>query len=307
MAEDTTRRTQHLSRSMQIDGLAVFELLKPITWFAPIWAFLCGVLSSGVNVSAHIYELTMGAILVGPLVCGMSQAANDWFDRHVDAINEPDRPIPSGRLPGQTGLYVALLWTVLSLLLAAFIGPIVLVATVVGIAIAWAYSAPPFRFKQNGWNGNTAVALGYEGMPWITGAAVMLSQVPRIEIFVVALLYSIGAHGIMTLNDFKAIEGDKKMGIRSLPVQLGSARAAKLACWVMALPQAIVIGLFLLWQQPVYAAGIGLLLIAQIFLMAKLLSDPRKLAPWYNATGVTLYVLGMLVAAIAISGMPGVS
>ena len=46
-------------------------------------------------------------------------------------------------------------------------------AAVVGLALAWAYSAPPLRLKQNGWWGNAACAACYEGLPWITGAAVM--------------------------------------------------------------------------------------------------------------------------------------
>lgn len=54
-------------------------------------------------------------LLAGPVVCGMSQAANDWFDRHVDAVNEPHRPIPSGRIPGRWGLWIALAMSVLSL------------------------------------------------------------------------------------------------------------------------------------------------------------------------------------------------
>jgi chlorophyll synthase len=57
----------------------------------------------------------VGIVLAGPITCGMSQAANDWCDRHVDAVNEPDRPIPSGRVPGRWGLHVALAMTVLSL------------------------------------------------------------------------------------------------------------------------------------------------------------------------------------------------
>jgi hypothetical protein len=56
------------------------------------------------------------------LLCASSQAVNDWFDRHVDAINEPNRPIPSGRMPGRWGLYVAVLWTLLSLACAAALG-----------------------------------------------------------------------------------------------------------------------------------------------------------------------------------------
>ena len=78
---------------------AMIELLKPITWFAPMWAFGCGVISSGVPVSEKWPVIAAGVALAGPLVCGTSQVVNDWFDRHVDAINEPQRPVPSGRVP----------------------------------------------------------------------------------------------------------------------------------------------------------------------------------------------------------------
>ena len=90
---------------------AILELLKPITWFPPMWAFACGVIASGVSVANHWHLLLAGVILAGPMVCAASQAINDWFDRHVDAINEPHRPIPSGRMPGHWGLYVAIVWT----------------------------------------------------------------------------------------------------------------------------------------------------------------------------------------------------
>ena len=118
-----------------------------------------------------------------------------------------------------------------------------------------------------------------------------------------AVLYGFGAHGIMTLNDFKAIEGDKQLGIRTLPVQLGPERAARLACWVMAVPQVMVICLLLVWQQPFAAAAVALVLAVQLWLMRTLLGDPRGKAPWYNATGTGLYVLGMLAAAFALGNM----
>jgi chlorophyll/bacteriochlorophyll a synthase len=281
---------------------ASLELLKPVTWFAPMWAFGCGIVSSGVSVSDHVWTLVAGVVLCGPLVCGTSQACNDWYDRHVDAINEPHRPIPSGRIPGSWGLYIALIWTAVSLLVAASIGIWVFYAAVAGLAIAWAYSAPPFRLKKNGWWGNSAVGLCYEGLPWFTAAAAMQAARPPTEIIVLALLYSIGAHGIMTLNDFKAVEGDKQMGIGSLPVKLGEAKAAKLACFVMAVPQVIVAAFLLRWDRPVYAGIIAATLALQVLCMMRLVKDPKKYAPWYNGTGVTLYVLGMLAAAIAIRG-----
>jgi chlorophyll/bacteriochlorophyll a synthase len=130
----------------------------------------------------------------------------------------------------------------------------------------------------------------------------MLAMRPPNEIIYLALLYSLGAHGIMTLNDFKAVEGDKQMGIGSLPVRLGEAVAAKLACVVMAVPQVVVVALLLHWSRPLYAGLVVASLLLQLMCMTRLLKDPKKFAPWYNATGVTLYVLGMLASSIAIRG-----
>src|SRR5208283_5744871 len=175
---------------------AVLELLKPVTWFAPMWAFGCGVVASGASPTTRWSFIVLGILLAGPLVCATSQAVNDWYDRHVDAINEPKRPIPSGRIPGEWGFYIACVWTALSLAVAALIGPFVLIAAAFGLILAWLYSAPPVRLKQNGWWGNSAVALCYEGLPWLTGAAAMAAGLPDWRVVVLALLYSFGAHGI---------------------------------------------------------------------------------------------------------------
>ena len=87
----------------RLEFSACLELLKPITWFPPMWAFSCGVVSSGLGGNGRWTLIVAGLLLAGPMVCGTSQAINDWYDRHVDAINEPNRPIPSGRIPGQVG------------------------------------------------------------------------------------------------------------------------------------------------------------------------------------------------------------
>jgi len=294
----------HTSRRLP-DPRALLTLLKPVTWFPPIWAYLCGVVSSGVPITSAPWLVLLGMVLAGPVVCGMSQAANDWCDRHVDAINEPGRPIPSGRVPGRWGLWVALMMTALALAMGMALGPWGFGATVFGVIAAWAYSAEPVRLKRSGIWGPGLVGLCYEGLPWFTGAAVLAAGAPSWPVVIVAALYAIGAHGIMTLNDFKALEGDRQMGVDSLPVTLGPERAARVACWVMALPQLGVIALLLGWDRPLHAAAIGALVIGQIWAMRVLLSDPKGRAPWYNGTGVTAYVTGMMIAAFAIRTIGG--
>lgn len=280
----------------------VVELTKPVTWFPPMWAFMCGVVASGASIADNWLFLVAGLALTGPVVCGTSQVINDWCDRHVDAINEPGRPIPSGRVAGRWPVVIALMGTGLSLLLGAALGPWVLLATAVALFSGWAYSAPPLRLKRSGWWGPLACALSYEGLSWFTGTSVMVGGLPATDVLAVLLLYSLGAFGIMTLNDFKAVSGDRATGLRSLPVVLGERRAALLACAVMAAPQVLVIALLVLQDLAISAAIVTVLLAAQLFFMTRLLRDPAGYAPTYNATGVLLYVLGMLASALGLGG-----
>ena len=130
----------------------------------------------------------------------------------------------------------------------------------------------------------------------------MTSTLPSTPVLVVLVLYSLGAHGIMTLNDFKAVEGDKQTGVRSLPVVLGVRDAALFACGVMALAQ-VIVAVYLVQQGLMLSAAIvAAVLAVQFALMPRLIADPAARAPWYGGTGVTLYVLGMLAAAGGLGG-----
>lgn len=285
----------------KISFFAFTELLKPITWFPPMWAFSCGVIASGETLFDKWKIILLGLILAGPMVCASSQAVNDWFDRDVDAINQPDRPIPSGRIPGSWGLNIAIIWTILSLIVASFLGTWGFIAALIGLMLAWAYSMPPIRLKTNGWYGNAACGLSYEGIAWITGAAVVAGgSIPEGRSLILALLFSIGAHGIMTLNDFKSIKGDKKMGISSLPVRLGVRGAALSSCLTMLIPQILVLMLLVSWNTKYHATILSILLFIQVLLMRIFLLNPRDKALFYSAVGVPVFVSGMMVSAFAL-------
>jgi chlorophyll synthase len=123
------------------------------------------------------------------------------------------------------------------------------------------------------------------------------------SVLIIATLYGLGAHGIMTLNDFKAIEGDRQIGLRSLPVVMGPERAAKLACVIMAVPQVAVIALLIWWDKQLHAAAIVVMLGGQLAAMRVLLRDPEGKTPWYQGVGILLYITGMMIAAFALRGL----
>ena len=277
--------------------MSLLELTKPVTWFPPMWAFLCGVVSVGALNSNNTILILSGLLLAGPLVCGMSQAVNDWCDRHVDAINQPERPIPSGRVSAGWGFFTGIMMSVISILFAYYLGSLIFFATIIGVLAAWLYSLEPIRLKRSAIFGPGVVAICYEGLPWFTGAAIFTISLPNKEVLIVLSLYALGAHGIMTMNDFKATKGDKLLGINSLPVILGRKPATLVACLIMLFPQLIVISLFYFWGSLILAITLAVCVLLQSLSMIFLIRDPEKNTPFFNMTGVLLYIAGMMLSA----------
>ncbi|MBX0327154.1 chlorophyll synthase ChlG [Oscillochloris sp. ZM17-4] len=279
-----------------------FLLMKPVTWFAPAWAFLCGAVASGqLGWSVDLIgRLLLGTLMAGPILTGLSQVVNDYCDREVDAINEPQRLIPSGQVTLRHVYILTVVLTWLGCSVAIFLGREVALYVGIGLICALSYSMKPLRGKRNGWVGNTLVAISYEGLAWLAGHAAFGALTgPSVA---VAMLYSLGAHGIMTVNDFKSIVGDTKMGIRSIPVQYGKVMAARLVVITMGVAQLGVIGLLFWWGHPIAGAVVGLLLAAQSVPNVRFIRDPEHNEVFFNATAIMLFVWGMLAAAIGLAG-----
>jgi len=284
----------------RIEPSAILPLMKPVTWFPPMWAFACGVVSTGEPVLENWSVLLRGVILAGPLMCAMSQTMNDYFDREVDAINEPERPIPSGKISKSASWLITFSLIITGFLVALSIHPYVMAIAFVGVLMSHAYSGPPFRAKRNGWYGNLIVGLAYEGVAWLTGSFAITQGVPSTETIALAIIFSLGAHGIMTLNDFKSVVGDKIRKVASIPVQLGEKNAAILASVIMDAAQLGAIAILLAKGSSLMAILASILLLAQLPMQKILINNPREKAVWYNAFGTLLYVLSMMVAAVGI-------
>lgn len=284
------------------------QLMKPITWIPLIWGVVCGAASSGEYTWTleNFLKSATCMLLSGPLLTGYTQTINEFYDRELDAINEPYRPIPSGAisLPQViTQAWVLLLSGIgLAYVLDVWAGhdfPIVTVMALFGTFIAYIYSAPPLKLKQNGWLGTYALGSSYIALPWCTGHA-LFGQLDW-KIVVMTVVYSFAGLGIAIVNDFKSIEGDEKLGLKSLPVMFG-IKTASWICVTMIDVFQIAIAVYLIYiHQQLYAAILLLLVIPQItFQDMYFLRDPLKNDVKYQASAQPFLVLGMLVAGLAI-------
>ncbi|MBW4691051.1 MAG: chlorophyll synthase ChlG [Lyngbya sp. HA4199-MV5] len=284
------------------------QLMKPITWIPLIWGVVCGAASSG-NYRWTLENVLISAacmLMSGPLLTGYTQTLNDFYDRDIDAINEPYRPIPSGAIsiPQVTVQILVLLAGGIGVayILDRWAGhefPTITVMAIAGSFVSYIYSAPPLKLKQNGWLGNYALGASYIALPWWAGHALFGDLNPTIMIL--TLFYSLAGLGIAVVNDFKSVEGDRQLGLQSLPVMFGVTTAAWICVCMIDVFQAGVAAYLISIHENLYATILLLLVIPQItFQDMYFLRDPLKNDVKYQASAQPFLVLGMLVAGLAL-------
>ena len=284
------------------------QLMKPITWIPLIRGVICGAAASGnfewtfSNVLASLACMLMS----GPLLAGYTQTINDFFDKEIDAINEPNRPIPSGKISIKdvkiqiwvlllAGLIVAFLLD----LYAKHSFPSVLLLALGGSFVSYIYSAPPLKLKQNGWLGNYALGASYIALPWWAGQALFGKL--TIVTAILTLAYSLSGLGIAVINDFKSVEGDSKLGLNSLPVVFGIKNASRISAGLIDIFQLAMVVVLVIIGQHLASVILVLLVIPQItFQDMWLLRDPLKFDVKYQASAQPFLITGMLVTALAI-------
>ncbi len=284
------------------------QLMKPITWIPLIWGVVCGAASSG-NFHWSLENVLISAacmLLSGPLLTGYTQTLNDFYDREIDAINEPYRPIPSGAIsiPQVATQIIVLLIGGIAIAYgldqwAGHTFPTITVMAIGGSFLSYIYSAPPLKLKQNGWLGNYALGASYIALPWWAGHALFGDLNPTIVIL--TLFYSLAGLGIAVVNDFKSVEGDRQLGLKSLPVMFGITTAAWICVLMIDIFQVGIASYLISIRENLYAAMLLLLVIPQItFQDMYFLRDPLTNDVKYQASAQPFLVLGMLVAALAL-------
>jgi len=289
------------------------QLMKPITWIPLIWGVVCGAASSG-NYTWTVENFLVSAacmLLSGPLLAGYTQTLNDFYDRDIDAINEPYRPIPSGAIsiPQVVSQILILLLAGLGVAYALdwWAGhevPTITILALGGSFLSYIYSAPPLKLKKNGWLGNYALGASYIALPWWAGHALFGNLTPTI--MALTLFYSLAGLGIAVINDFKSIEGDRQLGLNSLPVMFGMTTAAWICVLMIDIFQSGVAAYLISIHQNLYATLLILLIVPQItFQDMYFLRNPLENDVKYQASAQPFLVFGMLVTALALGTAQG--
>ncbi len=258
------------------------RLIDPVTWVSPLLMSLCGAFAAGRGQPGFhptdmqdLWLLLIGMVMSGPLATGFSQSINDYFDRELDAINDPERPIPAGDVSlGEARLN----WIVLAiatLLVSLVFGKIeITLLAVFGLVLATAYSVPPVKLKKHAWLGAPSVGLGYVCITWIS---VHLIFAPLTTASIIAaLINGVLVSGLLFLNDIKSVEGDRLHGLKSLPVTLGMRRAVLVSYIVINGSQLVLLVLAWLWGYLWLAAVILIMMIAPIYSQVKLYQEPSQ-------------------------------
>jgi bacteriochlorophyll/chlorophyll synthetase len=262
--------------------LTHLELADPVTWITPISMVFCGMFAAGRGNPGFQFsdggDLLLALLVIlmcGPLGTGFSQSINDYFDRELDAINDPSRPIPAGRISlgaARLNWIILGLATLVTGLLLARQSLWLPVLGLVSLVLAAAYSVPPIKLKQNYWLGAPAVGFGYVFLSWTAGHLTFAPMTwPSL---LLAFISSVMAAGLLFLNDIKSIEGDRQLGLQSMTVAFGARRTLLVAYLIVGFGELLLLALALLAGHVWAILLVLLAMVVPIFSQLQLYRNP---------------------------------
>ncbi len=221
---------QNSSIGMEDESISshpALELTRPLNCLFTGIAVIIGAVVSAASLDI-LWFTPILAFAAAALIAAGGNAINDYFDREIDRINRPERPIPSGRITAAMALRMAQVVFVLGVVLAFFINFYCFLLGALNSAVLALYA---WRLKRRGLIGN--LAIGYlVGSSFLFGGLSMSAQaVPRIpsELMVLVLMAALSTVGRELIKAVQDMQGDQKIGLRTFPLLHGAGKAAVLA------------------------------------------------------------------------------
>lgn len=262
------------------------EIMRPGNCLMAAIAALIGLLVADSGPEPLTAFLVFLAVFA---VTGAGNAVNDYFDRKIDAVNRPERPIPSGRIsPRQAHVWSIALFA-LGCLAALFINQLAFAIAIFNSALLYLYAR---NLKVTPFAGNLAV--GY-----LTGSTFLFGGAAGDDVEITAFLFLLATLATLAREiekDIEDVEGDKTSGAKTLPIVIGEGRSSILAAAF------VVAAIGLSYLAPLGRAYIAAVTVADILFLAALANIVRGEAPRAQKMlkmGMAAALAAFLVAAVA--------
>jgi geranylgeranylglycerol-phosphate geranylgeranyltransferase len=273
------------------------RLMRPINCAMMGFAVFVGTVLADPQFFNVAWLSVVYGFVTGFMLTAASMTVNDYYDRAIDAINEPSRPIPSGSVSAREALAFVFVLSAVGFVFAYFTSFLCLAVAVISWIVVVAYVTVG---KRSGLPGNLLVSTCV-AIPFIYGSITILDHVP-LSVLLFTLMAFLSNTGREITKGIVDVKGDKAEGIKTLAVRYGEKNAAVAASlfYVSAValtPVPWVLGLVSFWFIPlVLVTDVGLIASSVLLLRDHSRENARKI----KKLVLLLFVVGLLAYVVGV-------
>lgn len=271
------------------------RLMRPVNCVMMGFAVIVGAALANPNVINDFWVNLMYGFVTGFMLTAASMTINDYYDRQIDAINEPTRPIPSGLIQPKQALAFALILTALGFATAILTSQLCLVIAVIAWTMFVTYTTVG---KRSGLPGNFLVSTCV-AIPFIYGSAAITNAISQ-NVILFASMAFLSSTGREITKGIVDVQGDKTKNIQTLAVRYGEKTAAVAATLfyvsaVLLSPVPWFLNLVTAWFIPLVAiTDVGLVASSAMLLKNYSRENAKKI----KNTVLIWFLIGLLAFVI---------
>jgi geranylgeranylglycerol-phosphate geranylgeranyltransferase len=279
----------------KVSGLV--RLIRPINCAMMGFAVFVGAVLANPHFSNFNWLSILYGFVTGFTLTAASMTINDYYDRAIDAINEPSRPIPSGSVSAREALAFVFVLSTVGFVFAYLTSVLCLMVAVISWIVVVTYVTIG---KRSGLSGNFLVSTCV-ATPFIYGSILVLSQFP-LSVLLFTVMAFLSNTGREITKGIVDVKGDRAEGVKTLAVRYGEKNAAVAASlfYILAVsltPVPWILSLVSFWFIPlVLVTDIGLVASSALLLKDYSRENARKIKKlvllWF-VIGLLAYVFGV--------------
>lgn len=193
----------------------LIELTRPVNAIvAGLLTFTGAFVAQGSDIIGSSTAVVTATVIT-ILATGAGNAINDYFDREIDQVTNPERPLPRGSVSPHVALLLSVVLFVIAGGLSFALPAIALAIALVNIVLLVVYT--PLLKGLPGAGNATVAYLG--GSAFLFGGAAVEDLTAPGILFIIAMLATLSREIIKDVED---IAGDRESDLRTLPIVVGS-------------------------------------------------------------------------------------